>query len=130
MSDFTIDFFELAFLAEACIPPSPIARAMFWQNLTKRYWFQMTEDEREHLFIWLQRNPWYEESLNKEDDTKVFHARFDPNNQYIVKTNYNGKEEEYRAFRLNDRFYTNHDSFINDEYIIEANNFVPETKTK
>ena len=44
MSDFTIDFFELAFFAEACIPPSPIARAMFWQNLTKRYWSQMTED--------------------------------------------------------------------------------------
>ena len=30
MSTFEIDFFELAILAEACIPPRPIARAMFW----------------------------------------------------------------------------------------------------
>lgn len=29
MAKITIDFFELAFLAESCIPPRPIARASF-----------------------------------------------------------------------------------------------------
>jgi hypothetical protein len=38
MSNFTIDFFELAVLAEACMPPNPIARTMFWQHLTDVYW--------------------------------------------------------------------------------------------
>ena len=92
MSTFNIDFFELSFLAEACIPPRPIARGMFWQDLTRKYWEQMTEGERAHLFEWLNRNPWYPESLEKEEDTQVFHARFDPENQYMVKTKYKRKK--------------------------------------
>lgn len=125
MSTFTIDFFELAFLAEACIPPRPIARAMFWQDLTKKYWIQMTEGERAHLFEWLNRNDWYTESLEKEDDTKIFHARFDPENQYMVKTKYKRKKEEHRAFKLGDRYYTGHDTFIDNEYITETIKFTP-----
>lgn len=120
MSNFTIDFFELAFLAEACIPPRPIARAMFWQNLTKVYWSQMTENERSHLFEWLNRNPWYPESLEKEEDTKIFHARFDPDNQYEVTTKYKRKKEKRRAFKMGDRFYVGYNSFIDNEYIIDA----------
>lgn len=125
MSTHTIDFFELAFLAEACIPPRPIARMHFWQNLTDVYWNNMTEGERAHIFDWLNKNPWYPESLEKEDETKIFHARFDPDNQYMVKTLYEGKEEEHRAFRLNDRFYIGRTKSIADEYIVEANKFVP-----
>jgi len=84
MSTFTIDFFELAILAEACIPPRPIARAMFWQSLTDKYWYQLTEGERIHLFEWLQKSWMYEESLEKEEDTQEFHARFNPDNQYMI----------------------------------------------
>jgi hypothetical protein len=114
---FQIDFFELAFLAEACIPPRPIARAMFWQHLTDQYWYQMSEAQRAHLFNWLQKNPYYEESLAKEEETQIFHARFDPNNQYLVYTNYQNKEEVHRAFKLNDRFYTKRNSSIFEDYI-------------
>ena len=125
MSTFTIDFFELAFLAEACIPPRPIARTMFWQNLTNRYWSQMTEGERIHLFEWLQKNWQYEESLSKEADTQIFHARFNPDNQYTVKTNYNNKEETNRAFKMGERYYTTSSSWIAEEYIIEIEKFTP-----
>jgi hypothetical protein len=125
MSTFTIDFFELAFLAEACIPPRPIARAMFWQNLTNVYWHQMTEGERAHIFEWLNKNPWYPESLEKQEDTQIFHARFDPDNQYMVKINHNGVEEERRAFKRIDRYYVGTTTFIADEYIVEANKFIP-----
>lgn len=121
MSTFQIDFFELAFLAEACIPPRPIARAVFWQNLTKVYWAQMTEGERATLFEWMNRNDWYKESLETEEDTKIFHARFDPDNQYMIKTKYKRKKEEHRAFKMGDRYYTGHDTFIADEYIVEVN---------
>jgi hypothetical protein len=114
---FQIDFFELAFLAEACIPPRPIARAMFWQHLTDQYWYQMSEAQRAHLFNWLQKNPYYEESLAKEEETQIFHARFDPNNQYLVYTNYQNKEEVHRAFKLNDRFYIKRNTSIFEDYI-------------
>lgn len=122
---FTIDFFELSFLAEACIPPRPIARAYFWKNLTDRYWEQMSEGERMNLFEWLNKNPWYPESLEKEEDTQIFHARFDPDNQYTVKVIYQGKEEEYRAFKMKDRYYKGTTTFIADEYITEVNKFTP-----
>jgi hypothetical protein len=128
MSTFTIDFFELAFLAEACIPPRPIARTMFWANLTNKYWQQMTEGERAHLFEWLNKNHYYKESLEKESDTVTFHKRFDPDNQYMVKVKHpNGTEEiNFRAFKMGEKYYTGSKTFIGDEHILEVVKFVPE----
>lgn len=125
MGTFTIDFFELSFLAEACIPPRPIARAMFWQNLTDRYWEKMSEGERMNMFEWLNRNDFYKESLEKEEDTQIFHARFNPDNQYMVKTNFDGQEKEYRAFKLGEKFYIGTTTFIAEEYILESIKFIP-----
>ena len=125
MSTFKIDFFELAFLAEACIPPRPIARAMFWQSLTDKYWEQMTEGERAHMFEWLQKSWVYEESLKEEEDTQVFHARFNPDNQYSIKVNYNGEESEYRAFKLNDNYYIGRNRWVADEYIVSVKKLIP-----
>lgn len=124
MSTFTIDFFELAFLAEACIPPRPIARSMFWKDLTDKYWDQMSEDERIRLFDWLQLNYGYKDSLEKQEDTQIFHARFDPKNQYIVKIRYNNKEEDKRTFKMGDRYYTNSSTSIIEEYIVSVERFV------
>jgi hypothetical protein len=123
MSEFKIDFFELAFLAEACIPPRPIARTMFWQNLTSKYWHQMTEDERERLFDWMNKSEWYKKSLEEQEDTQIFHARFDPDNQYIVSTDYNGKLEEHRAFKMWDRYYTSQNTSIQEQYITKIEKY-------
>jgi hypothetical protein len=133
MSTFTIDFFELAFLAEACIPPRPIARATFWQNLTRQYWEQMTEGERHHLFEWMNRNDWYKESLQKEEDTKIFHARFDPDNQYTVEIKNKCKKEFHRVFKrhgseaegFTNRYYVGHDTYIPEEYIVSVEKLIP-----
>ena len=126
MSIFTIEFFELAFLAEACIPPRPIARAMFWQSLTDRYWYEMTEGERIHMFEWLQKSWVYEESLEKEEDTQVFHARFNPDNQYMVKTSYKGNEDPHqRAFKMGDKYYIKRNTWISEEYIVSVEKFIP-----
>jgi hypothetical protein len=125
MSTFTIDFFELAFLAEACIPPRPIARSMFWKDLTDKYWDQMSEEERIRLFDWLQLNYGYKDSLEKQEDTQIFHARFDPDNQYMVKTNLKGNEEEHRTFKMGDTYFTNSISSIVEEYIISVEKIVP-----
>ena len=116
MSKFEIDFFELAFLAEACIPQVPIARAMFWQHLTDVYWEQMTRDERNRLFEWMNRNEYYKESLTKHEDTKVFHARFDPDNQYLVHTD-NGL---YLTYLLRDNYYIKRNTWISKEGITKV----------
>jgi hypothetical protein len=121
MSTFEIDFFELAFLAEACIPPRPIARAMFWQHLTSKYWHQMTEDERERLFDWMNKSEWYKKSLEEQEDTQIFHARFDPDNQYIVYTNYKDQPFEHRTFKMGERYYTGPTTSIQEEYITKIN---------
>jgi len=117
MSNFKIDFFELCFLAEACIPPRPIARTMFWQNLTNVYYDQMTDDERVKLFEFMKRNSWYEESLSTQEDTQIFHARFDPDNQYEVTTNYDGQEGVWDTFLMRDRYYTSSNRSILEDYI-------------
>jgi hypothetical protein len=120
MSNFTIDFFELAFLAEACIPPNPIARTMFWQRLTNVYWEQMSDEERDRLFEWLNRNDNYKQSLEKEEETQIFHARFDPDNQYMVYTTMNGKDDLNRAFKYKDLYYVKRDSWITPEFITKV----------
>ena len=117
MSTFEIDFFELAFLAEACIPPRPIARAMFWQHLTSKYWDQMTEHERERLFEWMNRSEWYKKSLEEQEDTQVFHARFDPDNQYLITTNFKDQPLEHRTFKMRERYYIGPTTSIQEEYI-------------
>jgi hypothetical protein len=120
MSNFTIDFFELAFLAEACIPPNPIARTMFWQRLTNVYWEQMSEEERDRLFEWLNRNDNYKQSLEKEEETQIFHARFDPDNQYMVHTTMNGKDDVNRVFKYKDLYYVRSNSWITPEFITKV----------
>ena len=120
MSNFTIDFFELAFLAEACIPPNPIARTMFWQRLTNVYWDQMSDEERDRLFEWLNRNDNYKQSLEKEEETQIFHARFDPDNQYMVHTTMNGKDDVNRTFKYKDLYFVRSNSWITPEFITKV----------
>ena len=125
MSSFNIDFWELCFLAEACIPPRPIARTMFWQNLTNLYYHNMTENERARLFEFMNRNSKYEESLKTQEDTQIFHARFDPDNQYRVTTNFQDKEEVYEAFLRNGKYYTSSNFWISGDYIIKVEKITP-----
>lgn len=125
MSTFNIDFFELAFLAEACIPPKPIARAGFWQDLTRKYWAQMTEDERARLFEWMQKNPRYEQSLQEQEDTRVFHARFDPDNQYMVTTEFENEKKTVRAYKLGDRYYVEGGYYVSPDCITSVNSIKP-----
>lgn len=120
-NEFKIDFFELGFLAEACIPPKPIARTVFWQNLTDVYWHQMTEHERIRFFEWMRATPSYADSLKWQHDTLVFHARFDPNNQYMVSTKFKDKIiEKIRAFKVDGRYYTKRNTFIAPEHVAEV----------
>lgn len=112
MSEFKIDFFELAFLAEACIPPVPIARAMFFNDLSDKFYGQMTQDERNKLFEWLSPKL----DLTNED-CQHFFARFNIFNQYRVKTTYNGRTDEIYAYKFNNKYHVTKSKSINEDYI-------------
>ncbi len=113
MSKFTIDFFELAFLAESCIPPQPIARTTFWYDLIDKHYHSMLPSERKHLFEWITSVP----SFSKEnEDCQLFYARFNPDNQYLVYTHVAILD----CFRFNDRYHTSRNSSIVESYIIKT----------
>lgn len=116
---FLIDFEEFAFLVEACIPPKPIARTQFWKKVINNYYHQMNWDERNKLHEWINLNGNYKEQLKGGGEyVEIFEARFNPDNQYYVKTKYGSKKEYFHCFLYNDRYYTRLDKFINDDYII------------
>jgi len=118
MNRFNIDFFEFSFLVEACIPPRPIARAMFWDDVIDKHYNKLTKNERARLFEWINRNPCMQDGIEEgNEDCLLFNARFDPDNQYKVHTNYNDKLEVYDAFKLNDRYYIKKDTSIENKYI-------------
>jgi hypothetical protein len=120
MSTFKIDFYELSFLAEACIPPRPIARIHFWQQLTDRYWHEMDPDERVRLFEWIQRHGDYQSGLKAGNNyIRIFHARFDPNNQYEVTVIDNGEEIYYKAFKVGNQYWTGSRTSIAEDNIIK-----------
>lgn len=121
MSKFEIDFFEFGFLVEACIPPTPIARAMFWEETIRRHYHRLSQEERTMLFEWINRCSKMQGGIEEgNEDCLLFNARFNPDNQYSVHTNYNKKLEIYDAFKWNDRYYITKDTSIEDKYITKV----------
>jgi hypothetical protein len=109
---FVIDFFELAFLTEACLPQSTIARHCFFMNVIDRYYHQMSWEQRKHFFQWIGKK------LNMEyEESQIFCARFNPDNQFNVTTFYEGKKLNIEAFLLKDRYWFASNKSVNDDYI-------------
>lgn len=91
----TIDLFELSFLAEACIPPVPIARSMFWTRLIDEIYNLLTEQERNQMFEWITNHDRFD--MNNPD-CREFYLRYNPDKQYIVEAKVRqtvGKFETY-----------------------------------
>jgi len=118
MTTFTIDFFELCFLAEACIPPSPIARSMMWSSLIDKHHNAMTKDERERMYEIVTRHYSFKQGIeNNNEDCIIFEKRFNPNNQYLIHTNMGGVDSTHLAFEMNGRYCTSTRSSIISDYI-------------
>lgn len=116
---FVIDFFELAFLTESCLPASTIARHCFFMNTIDRYYFQMTWEQRKHFFEWISPK------LNMEhEESRIFHARYNPENQYLVKTSHEGKEEAVEAFLFENKYMITSARRINQDYILSFTKMV------
>jgi hypothetical protein len=118
MSKFEIDFFEFSFLVEACIPPRPIARTMFFEKVIDEYYNILTQEERSRLYTWMMRND--QMKNDKEELIVAFKARYNPDNQYTVTTMYKGVKEERDVFMYKGLWYINHNTNIQPEYIINV----------
>lgn len=122
---FKIDFFELAFLAEACIPPNPIARACFWDRLINVFYELMSGRERAQLYKWILRCPKFNFD-NK--DCAWFEARFNPENQYIVTYSSERKTGKVECFLKDGKYWTKKDTWISDEFIKSVELLKPATR--
>lgn len=111
---FEIDFFEFAFLVEACIPPVPIARHMFFERVSSFYYDIMSEAERIHLFEWIQKSSRFD---LENEECRHFFARFNPDNQYVVYTEHNGKKESTQVYRFNDQYHINRNTSVLEKHI-------------
>lgn len=113
---YKIDFFELMFLAESVIPPGPIARSMCFDDFSEKHYHNMSDNQRKQFFKHVQKC--YGFSLENEQ-CRHFFARFNPENQYIVKCFYAGKAQEVECYRYDNEYRVSKDSFVNQEYIKE-----------
>lgn len=122
---FNIDFFEFSFLVTACLPKSPIARTMFFHRVIDKYYYVLTQDERNRLYEWVMREYQFEEGLKKgEKDCVWFEKRYNPDNQYKVTTDFKGKIEEIEAFKGDDgRYYKARNTWVSEEYITKIEKF-------
>jgi len=116
---FNIDFFEFSFLVEACIPPKPIARAMFWDDVINKHYHVLTENERQRLFEWINRCNNFTYNLPTNEDCQLFNARFDKENQYKVETKYNSITENHRVFKWKGKYHISKTKSVNEDYIVE-----------
>lgn len=118
---FVIDFFQFSFLVEACIPPRPIARAAFWNDVIDRHYHNLTRRERNDLFTWVNRCYSMERGVEEKNvDCLLFNARYDKNNQYELTVVINGIEKITEAFRWEGKYYKTKNSFVNEECIINV----------
>ena len=110
------DFIETMFLLEACIPQRPIARTMFWHKFIDKEYYKLTDANRKKVFEWIQLNPSFD---IKNEDCNLFHLRFNPDNQYVVTTLYEGKEEKHFAFKHEELYKTSRTRSIQEKYIVK-----------
>lgn len=117
MATFKIDFFELLILSENCIPPVPIARSMFFDNLTDKYYKEMNSEQRKGLFNFIRKNDKFD--LNNES-CNIFYSRFNPDNQYLIsaKNDSAKKEETIEAFFRNDKYWISTNTYVSQEFIV------------
>lgn len=117
-----IDFFELCFLAEACIPPRPIARMSFWDRLINEIYHKLTRDERKQMYDWMLKSFNFEAwpELQKNDDIRLFINRFNPWNQYLITYKKGNSDETFQleCFLHEGEYRIKSNKWIDSSYII------------
>ena len=80
----------------------------------------MEPDERVRLFEWIQKHGDYQTGLKAGNDyIRMFHARFDPDNQYEVSVFDKGEQIYYKAFKVGNQYWTGTRTSIAEENIVK-----------
>ena len=97
-----LDLFELSFLTEACLPPRPIARTVFFQRVIHEIYHELNDKERANILEWMTRSA----TDRCEDDElyQEFVARYSPETQYVVTCEWKGETIEKEAFLFNGKY--------------------------
>jgi hypothetical protein len=111
---FVIDFFDLMFLAESVIPPNTISRSICFDDFSERHYHKMNDNQRKRFFEHVQKCNGF--TLEKEQ-CRNFFARFNPENQYLVSTLYNGKADDIICYIFKEEYRTKKNRFVNRNYI-------------
>ena len=111
---FEIEFFELLFLAEVCIPPQPIARYTFFYKLSSTFYHKMNDDQKNKMFKFITKNTKFDIG-NKE--CLHFYCRFNPENQFSILTEFEGKKQIKSVYKYEDNYHVTQNQFINEKYI-------------
>ena len=53
-----------------------------------------------------------------QEESKIFYARYNPENQYKVSVLVKGEEEFMEAFLINDKYMIKSNISLNDEYFL------------
>lgn len=112
---FSINFFELMFLAESCIPPRPIARASTFNDFSEVHYHNMTDKERLQFYGHVTNCHGFD---IENEDCFHFERRFNPNNQYIVTAKWEGEECAFHAYLHNGNFHTSRNRWISSDLVL------------
>jgi hypothetical protein len=114
MSNFTIDFFELMFLAESVIPEKQIARSICFDRFSDTHYHSMTIEQRKQFFGHVQKCHGF--TLENEQ-CRHFFARFNSENQYMVQCFHNAKAENIQCYMFDGEYKTSMTTIVNRDYI-------------
>lgn len=122
-----LDFFEMYYLLESCFRGSHL-RSGTIRRFVDEWYDLFTPQQRKNLYDWILRDIYngdFKPIFSCCGEDVIFMARYDPDNQYRVKTLYDGEEEIHEAFLLDGRYYTKSNRFIAEEYITSVKKIPP-----
>jgi hypothetical protein len=76
----------------------------------------MSDEERERLYDWILKL--LDPKQKEIEDVKIFLARFNPDNQYKITTNFLNKIETVNCFLHDGKYKTKRNTSLIEDYII------------
>lgn len=95
-----LDIFEMGYLLDSCLRGSHL-RASTVERFIDEWYDEFTPGEREQLFEWTYRLTYNRDFKSRSAQCgadREFMLRYNPDNQYIVHTLYDGKEEAVECY--------------------------------
>lgn len=123
----TIEFWELVFLAEVCIPPVPIARGGVWDRIIDIHYKNLTDWCRNKLFEIITKRPNFDKN---NEDCQWFYARYNPSNQFKVHCFFQGKPQIVDCFRKDNEYFVGKNKSINMTYVKKITKMIDGVETE